>query len=98
MSPHLITNSFFILFSLTRNGDSSEDDGWEIINAESSDESLPPTPPPAPSTNTPTRNQVSCKKKPPPPGNRLALKKGRRSVHRYMEERSLFQRYDGPLL
>lgn len=86
-------NVFLSQNSLTRNGDSSEDDGWEIINAESSDESLPPTPPPAPATTVPTRNQVSSKKKPPLPGHRLALKKGRRSVHRYMEEKSLFQSY-----
>jgi len=69
------------------------DDGWEIINAESSDDSLPPVPTQAPIRSNPSRSQITPKKKPPPTGHRLSLKKGRRSVHRYMEEKNLFQNY-----
>ena len=83
----------FISYSLTRNGESSsEDDGWEMINAESSDDSLPPVSQPIPARNI-LRAQIPAKKKSPSTGHRLALKKGRRSVHRYMEEKNLFQRY-----
>jgi len=70
------------------------DDGWQIINAESSDDSSPPVPPPAPVRSTPSRSkQIPIKKKSPSAGHRLAWKKGRRSVHRYMEEKNLFQSY-----
>lgn len=80
--------------SLRRNGEtSSDDDGWEIINADSADDSLPPTPPPAVAHSQ--RNNVPPKKKQPPLGDRLRLKKGRRSMHRYMEEKHLFQSYLG---
>lgn len=87
-------NVFLSQNSLTRNNDSSsDDDGWEIVNAESSDDSSPPVPPPAPVRSTPRSKQIPIKKKSPSAGHRLAWKKGRRSVHRYMEEKNLFQSY-----
>jgi len=86
-------NVFLSQNSLTRNGESSsEDDGWEMINAESSDESSPPVSQPIPTRNI-SRPQIPAKKKAPSTGHRLTLKKGRRSVHRYMEEKNLFQSY-----
>lgn len=76
--------------SISRNEESSSDDGWEIINNESSDD-VPPSP--SPPITTAQRNTLPPKKKQQPRGNGLTLKKGRRSVHRYMEEKNLFQRY-----
>lgn len=86
-------NVFYSENSLIRNGESSSsDDGWEIINADSPDES-PPTPPTV--VSEPQRISLPAKKKQPPHGHRLTLKKGRRSMHRYTEERNLFQSYLG---
>ena len=76
--------------SISRNEESSSDDGWEIINNESSDDITPSPPPPI---TTAQRNTPPPKKKQQPRRNGLTLKKGRRSVHRYMEEKNLFQRY-----
>jgi hypothetical protein len=81
---------FFSQNSISRNEESSSDDGWEIINNESPDD-VPPSPPPP--ITTAQRNPLPPKKKQQPRGNGLTLKKGRRSVHRYMEEKHLFQSY-----
>lgn len=83
-------NIFFTQSSLSRNGEtSSDEDGWEIINPDSTDDSLPPTPPPVVAHSQ--RNNLPSKKKQPPRGDKIPLKRGRRSMHRYMEEKHLFQ-------
>merc|ERR1712223_1447793 len=81
---------FFTQSSISRNGEtSSDDDGWEIINGDSTEDSLPPTPPPVVTHSQ--RNNFPSKKKQPPRGDRIPRKRGRRSMHRYLEEKNLFQ-------
>ena len=74
-----------------RNGESSsEEEGWEIINADSPEEESP-SPPPTPVTPQSQRNPLPAKKKKLASTYKIGPKKGRRSMHRYTEEKSLFQ-------
>ena len=65
---------------------------------EDADESPSPPPPPVPVVQVRPRAQpkpLRARKKLPTSGHKLVQKKGRRSMHRYKEERNLFSRYVG---
>jgi len=98
-------NVYFNQHSQISDGSGSSEEGWDIIDGYSSDES---TISPILAASALSTIPTSALKPRPPilatphkgacSGHKLTLKKGRRSIHRYKEERNLFQRYLGNFL